>query len=46
MERELSEEALKIEEVMSLIREAVWRNCVQIRECYDKLVREFLVNVR
>jgi len=46
LERELSEEALKIEEVMSLIREAGLEKTVcKLGECYEKLVREFLVNI-
>jgi hypothetical protein len=46
LERELSEEALKIEEVMSLIREAGLEKTVcKLGECYEKLVREFLVKI-
>ncbi|KEH22345.1 hypothetical protein MTR_7g444780 [Medicago truncatula] len=46
LERELSEEALKIEEVMSLNREAGLEKTVcKLGECYEKLVRQFLVNI-
>jgi len=46
LERELSEETLKIEEVMKLIREAGLEKTVcKLGECYEKLVREFLVNI-
>jgi hypothetical protein len=46
LERELSEEVLKIEEVMSLIKEAGLEKTVcNLGECYEKLVREFLVNI-
>ena len=46
LERELSEEALKIEEVMKLIGEAGLEKLVcKLGECYEKLVREFLVNI-
>jgi hypothetical protein len=46
LERELSDEALKIEELMSLIKEAGMEKTVcKLGECYEKLVREFLVNI-
>jgi hypothetical protein len=42
----LIDEALKIEEVMLLIREAGLEKTVcKLGECYEKLVREFLVNI-
>jgi hypothetical protein len=46
LERELSDEALKIEEVMLLIKEAGLEKTVcKLGECYEKLVRKFLVNI-
>jgi hypothetical protein len=46
LERELSEEALKIQEVMKLIREAGLEKTVcKLGECYEKLVSEFLEQI-
>ena len=46
LERELGMEAVKMEEVMSMIKEAgLLKTVCNIGNCYEKLVREFLVNV-
>ncbi|XP_024634546.1 uncharacterized protein [Medicago truncatula] len=46
MERELSEEAIKIKYVMELIQKAGLMKIVSnLGECYEKLAKEFLVNV-
>jgi len=45
IEREFSEEAVKLKAVMELIKEAGLRKTVcNLGECYEKLVKEFLVN--
>ena len=46
LERELSKEALKIEEVMKMIKEAgLLKTMCKLGDCYEKLVKEFLVNI-
>ncbi|MCI32441.1 envelope-like protein, partial [Trifolium medium] len=46
LERELGKEALECEEVVNLIKEAGLLNTVWgIGDCYEKLVKEFLVNI-
>ena len=46
LERELGKEAIKMEEVMSMIKEAgLLKTVCNIGDCYEKLMREFLVNV-
>jgi len=46
LERELSEEALKIKVVMKLIKEAgLMKTVCNFGDCYEKLVKEFLVNI-
>jgi len=46
LERELSEETMKIKVVMELIKEAgLMKTVCNIGDCYEKLVKEFLVNI-
>jgi len=46
LERELSEEAVKIKSVRELIKRArLMKTVSNLGECYEKLVEEFLVNV-
>jgi len=46
VERELSEETVKIKVVMELIKEAgLMKTVCNLGECYEKLVKEFLVNI-
>jgi hypothetical protein len=46
VERELSEETVKIKEVMELIKEAgLMKTVCNLGECYEKLVKEFVVNI-
>jgi len=46
VERELGEDAVKIKGVMELIKEAgLMRTVCNLGDCYEKLVKEFLVNV-
>jgi hypothetical protein len=46
LERELGKEALKCEDVVNLIKEAgPWKIVGKIGPCYEKLVKDFLVNI-
>jgi hypothetical protein len=46
VERELSEEMVKIKEAMELIKEAgLIKTVCNLGECYEKLVKEFVVNI-
>jgi hypothetical protein len=46
LERELGKEALEIEAVMELIKEAgLMKTVCNLGDCYEKLVKEFLVNI-
>jgi len=46
LERELSEEAIKIKSVMKLIKSVgLMKTVSNLSDCYEKLVKEFLVNV-
>ena len=46
LERELSEEVVKIEVVMKLIQEAgLMKTVCNLGDCYEKLMKEFLVNI-
>ncbi|KAK2450104.1 hypothetical protein QL285_009240 [Trifolium repens] len=46
MERELSDEALEQKEIIALIEKAgLMKTVTGIGECYEKLVKEFLVNI-
>jgi hypothetical protein len=46
VERELSEEGVKIKGVMELIKEAgLMKTVCNLGDCYEKLVKEFLVNI-
>jgi hypothetical protein len=46
VERELNEGTVKIKEVMELTKEAgLIKNVCNLRECYEKLVKEFVVNI-
>jgi hypothetical protein len=46
LERELGKEALEIEVVMELIKEAgLMKTVCNLGDCYEKLVKEFLVNI-
>ena len=46
LERELGKETVKMKEVMNMIKEAgILKTVCNIGKCYEKLVREFLVNV-
>ncbi|XP_057444209.1 uncharacterized protein LOC130736391 [Lotus japonicus] len=45
-EKELSEEALKVDEIVSLLTQAGLINTVKdLGRCYDQLIREFIVNI-
>ncbi|KEH32869.1 envelope-like protein, putative [Medicago truncatula] len=46
VERELSEETVKIKEVMEQIKEArLMKTVCNLGDCYEKLVKEFVVNI-
>jgi hypothetical protein len=46
LEREMSEKAIKIKSVMELIKAAGLNKTVcNLGECYERLVKKFLVNV-
>jgi biotin synthase-like enzyme len=46
IERELSDEIVKIKEVMELIKEAgLMKTVCNLGDCYEKLVKEFVVNI-
>jgi len=46
LERELGKEAVKMADVMDMIKEAgLLKTVCNLGNCYEKLVKEFLVNI-